>query len=77
MVGSGWSTVIVTKVPAGVTDAKNPLTRLVDRLPKVSGSWGSGRLLRGTLFSVVLTDDGRLAVGAVPAEALTRALGQQ
>jgi hypothetical protein len=77
VVGSGWSTVIVTKVPTGTTAGKNPLTALVNRLPEVRGSWGSGRLLRGTLFSVLLTDDGRLAVGAVPAEALTRALGSQ
>ena len=33
-------------------------------LPKVSGTWGSGHLLEGTLFSAVLTDDGRVAVGA-------------
>jgi outer membrane lipoprotein-sorting protein len=80
VVGSGWSTVIVTTVPTGATAAtagRNPLTQLVDRLPKVSGRWGSGRLLRGTLFSALLTDDGRLAVGAVPARALTRALGSR
>ena len=27
---------------------------------KVSGAWGSGRLLTGTLFSALLTDDGRV-----------------
>ena len=43
-------------------------------LPTVSGAWGSGHLLRGTLFSALLTDDGRVAVGAVAPEALYAAL---
>jgi hypothetical protein len=43
-------------------------------LPPVRGSWGSGRLLRGTLFSAVLTGDGRVAVGAVAPSALYAAL---
>ena len=40
-----------------------------------SGAWGSGRLLAGTAFSAVLTDDGRLAIGAVVPEKLYEALG--
>ena len=40
-----------------------------------TGDWGSGRLLAGTAFSVVLTDDGRMAVGAVAPEKLYEALG--
>jgi hypothetical protein len=40
----------------------------------VSGAWGSGRVLEGTLFSLVLTDDGRAALGAVAPEALYAAL---
>ena len=43
--------------------------------PKVSGSWGSGRLLAGTAFSVVITDDGRVAAGAVGPKLLYDALG--
>ena len=45
------------------------------QLPEVSGSWGSGRLLTGTAFSVVITDDGRVAAGAVGPELLSDALG--
>ena len=45
------------------------------QLPKVSGSWGSGRLLAGTAFSVVITDDGRVAAGAVGPDLLYDALG--
>jgi hypothetical protein len=47
---------------------------VLQALPRVSGAWGSGRLLNGTLFSVLLTDDGRMAVGAVPASQLYAAL---
>jgi hypothetical protein len=50
------------------------LMAVLQALPRVSGAWGSGRLLNGTLFSVVLTDDGRMAVGAVPASQLYAAL---
>ena len=46
---------------------------LVQRLPAVQGSWGSGRLLTTNLFSVLVTDDGRLLVGAVTPQRLTRA----
>jgi hypothetical protein len=31
----------------------------------VSGAWGSGRLLRTSLVSVLITDNGRLFIGAV------------
>jgi hypothetical protein len=50
------------------------LTEMVKLLPKVSGAWGSGHLLEGTAFSVLLTDDGRLVVGAVTPQALYAAL---
>jgi len=43
-------------------------------LPTVSGTWGTGHLLQGTVFSAVLTDDGRLAIGAVAPSALYDAL---
>jgi hypothetical protein len=47
---------------------------MLQELPKVSGSWGSGRLLQGTLFSALVTNDGRVAVGAVPPAQLYAAL---
>ena len=48
---------------------------LLEALPHTTGSWGSGRVLSGTVFSAILTDDGRYAIGAVPPEALGEALG--
>jgi hypothetical protein len=74
VVGKGWTSVVVARVPAGVTDSSSTAKRLLAKLPTVRGSWGSGHLLRGTLFSAVLTDDGRGAVGAVAPEVLYRAL---
>ena len=53
----------------------NPADMLA-ALPQTSGAWGSGRVLDGTLFSAVITDDGRIAVGAVPANDLTASLAK-
>jgi len=72
-VGEGWTTVVVTKVPADAT-SNGQLGTVLNSLEPVSGSWGSGRVFQGTAFSAVLTDDGRLAVGAVEADLLYDAL---
>ncbi|MEO7069799.1 MAG: hypothetical protein ABI131_04820 [Nostocoides sp.] len=86
IVGTGWATVVVAKLPAdalsslsgGATSGGQStaqLDKMLRLLPKVSGTWGSGRLLSGTLFSVVLGDDGRIAIGAVAPDQLYAALG--
>lgn len=84
VVGSGWTRVVVTRLPlmalmggygnssTGNTGAT--LAKVVGALPTISGSWGSGRVLAGTLFSVILADDGRIAVGAVAPDLLGTAL---
>jgi outer membrane lipoprotein-sorting protein len=53
--------------------ASADLSPILSSLPEVSGTWGSGRLLQSTLFSVLLTDDGRLIAGAVAPEVLYKA----
>lgn len=45
-------------------------------LPQVSGDWGTGRVVAGTLFSVLITDDGQYAVGAVDPQSLSAALAE-
>jgi outer membrane lipoprotein-sorting protein len=75
-VGSGWTTVVLASMPDGDAPEQS-MSRVIATLPRVSGSWGSGRLLRGTLFSAVLTDDGRVAVGAVAPRALYSALARR
>jgi hypothetical protein len=42
----------------------------------VHGAFGSGRIVRTTLLTGLLTDDGRLYVGAVTPEALQAAAAQ-
>ncbi|MEV4760931.1 hypothetical protein AB0J86_38325 [Micromonospora sp. NPDC049559] len=86
VLGKGWTSVLSAKLPAdsipgageatagGNPDAEAPqLGALLGALPKVSGDWGSGRLLTGKLFSALLTDDGRVLAGAVSPERLYQA----
>lgn len=74
VIGSAWTSVLVARVPqdvrSGSGDRGNPLDTLLATLPQVSGSWGSGRILRSRLVTALLTDDGRLLVGAVTADRL-------
>ncbi|MFC4021983.1 outer membrane lipoprotein carrier protein LolA [Micromonospora sp. GCM10011542] len=56
--------------PAGGGAPDVDVSKLLGGLPAVSGDWGSGRLLTGKLFSVLLTDDGRVLAGAVTPERL-------
>jgi len=61
-VGSGWTAVMVSRVPIGANHTgRDDLGRLLSRLPRVD----NGRVLGGSLFNAMLTDDGRLLVGAV------------
>ncbi|MFG1842950.1 outer membrane lipoprotein carrier protein LolA [Micromonospora sp. NPDC049175] len=87
-VGTGWTTVLVARLdgalggkPADAKPAVPPagaapdldLSKLLGGLAAVKGDWGSGRLLTGKLFSVLLTDDGRVLAGAVTPERLYQA----
>jgi outer membrane lipoprotein-sorting protein len=83
VVGSGWSSVVVARVPkpsagtpasaASGTDPQAELAKVLATLPTVSGTWGSGKLLSGALFSALITDDGRLLIGAVGPDRLYQA----
>jgi outer membrane lipoprotein-sorting protein len=79
VVGEGWTTVLITEMSAEDSSGSSPgaedqLQAFLQQLPKVSGSWGSGRLLAGTAFTAVLTDDGRLAIGSVAPNVVYAAL---
>jgi outer membrane lipoprotein-sorting protein len=79
VVGTGWTSVVVAKLPASGGDSSTnaqQLTGLVNSLPKVSGSWGSGHLLTSALFSALITDDGRVLAGAVAPEKLYEVAGK-
>jgi outer membrane lipoprotein-sorting protein len=67
VVGKGWLAVVV--LPAAGVDgaggqAAGVLSALEVAATPVHGSWGSGRLLRTSLFSVLLLSDGRVLIGA-------------
>lgn len=63
LVGAGWTSVLVA--PSSAIPSVGQFGRILQSLPKVSGTWGSGHLLAGTVFSMVVTDSGKVAVGAV------------
>lgn len=80
VIGEGWTTVVVTQAPAQLTDGgdnQGSLGQLLALMPQFSGSWGSGRLLTTRLFSVLLTDDGRLFAGAVDGDRLQQVAADQ
>jgi outer membrane lipoprotein-sorting protein len=92
VVGTGWSQVVIAQLPADLaagavaasedSASASPMTgldaaALLESLPRVSGEWGTGRVLSGTLVSAILTDDGRVAIGAVGPQALGAALAAQ
>ncbi len=87
-IGSGWLTVLDAP-SAGLTtpggkpasgkiasgDSGAVLNALLGSATQVSGSWGSGRLLQTSLVSVLITDSGRVFVGAVQPSVLYAAAG--
>jgi outer membrane lipoprotein-sorting protein len=82
VVGKGWTSVLVLPAPTVTTPGSRGrddglgglnLGALLAQLPHVSGAWGSGRLLQSRLVTALLTDDGRLLVGAVTPQRLTDA----
>lgn len=80
-VGAGWDRVMVLELPEGQRPADSSgsedgadLQALLNQLPTVQGDWGTGKLLTSSLFSVVLTSDGRVAVGMVPGDHLVAAI---
>jgi outer membrane lipoprotein-sorting protein len=85
VVGDGWDTVVVGKAPTAPQGRPTPGDQgrpggaapdLSSLGTPVSGSWGSGRLITTAVASAIVTDDGRVAGGAVPEQVLTEALAK-
>jgi len=79
VVGDGWDTVVVGRVPQEMLDraADNgtDVTAMLDRLGKpVQGEFGSGHVVETRVGTALITDDGRVAAGAVPEQVLRQAL---
>jgi outer membrane lipoprotein-sorting protein len=84
VVGDGWDTVMVTRVPEQQPSDKPKAhggkpadpRQMAERVGKrISGPWGEGWVISTKAGTALLTSDGRLAVGAVPEQVLTSAIG--
>lgn len=82
VVGDGWDAVVLTKAPKP-GDRRAPGQPQGAAAPDlsalgtpVSGSWGRGRQIGTAVGAAIVTDDGRIAAGAVPAQVLTEALAK-
>lgn len=86
VIGQGWTSILVAKLPAQALDpakaaAQDPNQGLSAKtqdqqsalLDQVTTRVPEGRVFHSALVSALLTDDGRLLVGAVPASALQTA----
>lgn len=74
VIGSGWDAVLMvpdaTAGTAGDRQTRSALRTLSRAATPVSGAFGSGQELRTRLVTLLLTNDGRLYVGAVTPAAL-------
>ncbi len=74
--GSSGSSGSVGSGPNSTPNQTELLARLLGSATPVHGAFGSGRLLRTTLVTVLMTDNGRLYAGAVTPEAIQAAAAQ-
>ncbi|EGE42530.1 DUF2092 domain-containing protein [Streptomyces sp. SID4928] len=81
VIGKGWTSIAEIKSPggkglpaAGSDDMPAEAQGFLDALgDKVTGKFGSGTVFKTRLVNALLTDDGRVYVGAVTKDALVRA----
>ncbi|PCG86827.1 DUF2092 domain-containing protein [Streptomyces sp. WZ.A104] len=81
VIGKGWTSIAEIKTPggkglpaAGSGDVPAEAQGFLDALgDKVTGKFGSGTVFKTRLVNALLTDDGRVYVGAVTKDALVRA----
>jgi outer membrane lipoprotein-sorting protein len=85
VVGEGWDTVLVGKIPGDLlTRAQEDtgrgdmdVTGMLSQFAKpVSGPFGTGWVASTKVASLLFTMDGRVAIGAVPEQVLIDAIGQ-
>ncbi|GAY13186.1 hypothetical protein [Pseudonocardia sp. N23] len=83
VVGDGWDTVVIASMPAQTPADQQRGPRGGGDAPdlssigkEVSGPWGTGREIDTAVATAIITSDGRVAVGAVPAQVLTEALAK-
>jgi outer membrane lipoprotein-sorting protein len=73
--GDGWDTVVLGQLPrAGSDPQRDPLAVFQQIGRPASGPWGNGWVVQTAAATVLVTSDGRVAVGAVPQQVLDEAL---
>lgn len=83
-VGDGWDRVVIAQRPATPPNRPGQPGRpdqgdapdLSALGSPVSGPWGQGRLITTAVATAIVTNDGRIAAGAVPEQVLSEALGR-
>ncbi len=81
-VGRGWDIVATGKVPADMLDAaegmggsEQDVFKLLGTLGKeVQGDFGTGYVITTNVGTALITEDGKVAVGAVPEQVVTEAI---
>ncbi|WP_172385785.1 outer membrane lipoprotein carrier protein LolA [Streptomyces sp. MNP-20] len=81
VIGEGWTSVAELELPggqglptSGSADVPADAQRFLDSLgDKVSGKFGSGTVFKTRLINALITDDGKVYVGAVTKDALVEA----
>ena len=90
IVGSGWDTVLVAKLPSSLTApdtgngtssgigsssrSSDPMALITQFGTPVSGTWGHGWVISTSIANVLVTSDGRVAAGFVPQQVLVQAI---
>lgn len=80
VIGKGWNTIAEIKAPGGAAlpskdsaDVPAEARQFLDALgDKVTGKFGSGTVFKTRLVNALMTDDGRVYVGAVTKDALVK-----
>lgn len=81
VIGGGWTSIAELKLPGGQglptaasADVPPEAAKFLDSLgDKVNGDFGSGTVFKTRLVNALVTDDGRMYVGAVTKDALVEA----
>ncbi|MER5276129.1 DUF2092 domain-containing protein [Streptomyces sp. NPDC002809] len=81
VIGKGWNTIAEIRTPGGAAlpsaesgDVPAEAQQFLDALgDKVTGKFGSGTVFKTRLVNALMTDDGRVYVGAVTKDALVKA----
>ncbi|PVZ12937.1 LolA family protein [Actinomycetospora cinnamomea] len=82
-VGDGWDTVVIGQAPQEGQGQQPDGRQRPESAPDLSalgtpvtGPWGTGRVITTAVATVIVTDDGRIAAGAVPQQVLGEALAR-